>query len=559
MQANPTAATPPTGEPTTARTGIDLRRFPWVKRLAADYAFAFGGLAPFFSGDPTDDSAWAAAIARAQAHPRDRQQLARAIGEQQRRRGAPAQAARGGRSSRRPDGRRGADRPAGGTLRRAAVYTLLKAITALKLADQVSRRARRAGGGGLLDRGRRSRLGRSAFVHGPRRRARVPRPSPCPSARRASRCRSPPSRSTISIAAALAELEQMLPATEFRDALLADLRAAYQPGTGMAEAFGRWMERVLGERGLVVYDASDPATKPLGRPGVRARAVDARRDGDGRGEGRRRSRGAAGITRRCRRPTAAWRCSAWMSRGAAHPAAGRPARHRRRRRYAPAALAKEAGERPAAFSPSVLLRPIVQDALFPTICYVAGPSELAYLGQLRGVYEHFGVPMPLMYPRATATLVDSAAVALPHQVSVAARSAAAAGRGGAERAAQDPDSAGRRCGVRRAPARDRRARCSAVVDALPALDPTLEGAARIDARQDAARSGDAPRQDDSGGEAARRNAAPAVPPHARARLPRRPRRRNAPIGFVWFLNQYGPALVERLWRRSARSRWDSTG
>jgi bacillithiol synthase len=56
----------------------------------------------------------------------------------------------------------------------------------------------------------------------------------------------------------------------------------------------------------------------------------------------------------------------------------------------------------------VLLRPIVQDAIFPTICYVAGPNELAYLGQLREVYAHFGVAMPLMYQRATATLVDSA-------------------------------------------------------------------------------------------------------------------------------------------------------
>ena len=53
------------------------------------------------------------------------------------------------------------------------------------------------------------------------------------------------------------------------------------------------------------------------------------------------------------------------------------------------------------FSPNVLLRPIVQDTLFPTICYVAGPNELAYLGQLRGVYDQFGVPMPLMYPRAS--------------------------------------------------------------------------------------------------------------------------------------------------------------
>ncbi len=51
----------------------------------------------------------------------------------------------------------------------------------------------------------------------------------------------------------------------------------------------------------------------------------------------------------------------------------------------------------------------MQDTLFPTICYVAGPNELAYLGQLRDVYARFGVPMPLMYPRTSATLVDSAA------------------------------------------------------------------------------------------------------------------------------------------------------
>src|SRR5262249_59851145 len=74
-----------------------------------------------------------------------------------------------------------------------------------------------------------------------------------------------------------------------------------------------------------------------------------------------------------------------------------------------AALAKAASTTPASFSPNVLLRPIVQDTLFPTICYVAGPSELAYLGQLRGVYEQFGVPMPLMFPRTTATLIDSGA------------------------------------------------------------------------------------------------------------------------------------------------------
>ena len=56
----------------------------------------------------------------------------------------------------------------------------------------------------------------------------------------------------------------------------------------------------------------------------------------------------------------------------------------------------------------MLLRPIVEDTLFPTVCYVCGPSELAYLAQLRKVYEKFGVPMPLFYPRSSATIVDSA-------------------------------------------------------------------------------------------------------------------------------------------------------
>jgi uncharacterized protein YllA (UPF0747 family) len=49
----------------------------------------------------------------------------------------------------------------------------------------------------------------------------------------------------------------------------------------------------------------------------------------------------------------------------------------------------------------------VQDTLFPTVGYVAGPNELGYLAQVRGVYDMFGVPMPLMCQRATATIVDS--------------------------------------------------------------------------------------------------------------------------------------------------------
>jgi hypothetical protein len=44
---------------------VDLRRFPWVKKLATDYAFQFSALAPFFSGDPASRAAWTS-IASAQ-------------------------------------------------------------------------------------------------------------------------------------------------------------------------------------------------------------------------------------------------------------------------------------------------------------------------------------------------------------------------------------------------------------------------------------------------------------------------------------------------------------
>jgi bacillithiol biosynthesis cysteine-adding enzyme BshC len=58
------------------------------------------------------------------------------------------------------------------------------------------------------------------------------------------------------------------------------------------------------------------------------------------------------------------------------------------------------------FSANALLRPIVQDLLLPTLAYVAGPSELAYLGQSQVLYASFGRPQPIIFPRAGFTLVD---------------------------------------------------------------------------------------------------------------------------------------------------------
>ena len=57
-------------------------------------------------------------------------------------------------------------------------------------------------------------------------------------------------------------------------------------------------------------------------------------------------------------------------------------------------------------SPAVALRPVVQDAALPTAAYVGGPNELAYFAQLGDVYRAFDVAMPVIFPRASATIIE---------------------------------------------------------------------------------------------------------------------------------------------------------
>lgn len=539
MRPNSSEATAVSGD-VPARVAVDLRRFPWVRRLATDYAYDFRAVAPFFSGDPAELRSWSEAIVRTQTHPRQAKALATLIAAQQARRGAPDAAQAAGRLL--ADGRTVAiltGQQAG--LFGGPLFTLLKALTALKLAAQVTRDHHVPCVAVFWidaedhdwDEVRSCTVLDESLE--PRTVALPPRagddPVPVASI-----------HLDAQVVAVLDELERSLAATEFRQELLAGLRRAYEPGRSITDAFGTWLEQLLGDRGLIIYDSSDPAAKPLASR-VFAREL-----------------GASGETVR----RAAQAGTELVSRGyhaqvqtqGEAPALFRLEQGRRpiraegtdllvgEQRFAASRLEQEARERPDAFSPNVLLRPVVQDTLFPTVCYVAGPNELAYLGQLRGVYQHFGVPMPLMYPRATATLLDSASMRFLTKYGVALENLQA----------QD-DSALNELLKAQIPATVEGAFTSAaraidthmghVIDAIPAIDPTLEHTARSTLSR---MQNDLHTLHNKMINAAKRRDETLRRQFARTRALAFPggEAQERTIGFVSFLSHYGPSLIDRL-------------
>ncbi|HAY35062.1 MAG TPA: bacillithiol biosynthesis cysteine-adding enzyme BshC, partial [Bacteroidetes bacterium] len=61
---------------------------------------------------------------------------------------------------------------------------------------------------------------------------------------------------------------------------------------------------------------------------------------------------------------------------------------------------------PERFSWNVVTRPICQDYLLPTVAYAGGPSEISYFGQFGEVYKFFNIPMPVIYPRTSVTILE---------------------------------------------------------------------------------------------------------------------------------------------------------
>jgi bacillithiol biosynthesis cysteine-adding enzyme BshC len=465
-------------EPSASETrlklsAVDVRRFPWIRPLAGDYAYNFKQVEGLYAGNPLEPEAWREAVARAQRHPRDRARLVEVLRAQQEHRGAPP-------ASRAAAARLGdPNAVAVVTGQQAGVfggpmYTLLKAITALQLARRTEQKQRvpavtifwveaedhdweEVQSCTVLD---------AEFQ---------PRTVTLPDLEGAGELPVAKLQLDTRVEQTIEELAAVLPPTEFTADILNSMRAAWKPGRGFACAFATWIETLLGPYGLVVFESADPAAKPL-VASVFARELS-----------------SPGRTAKL----AAEAGEALAARGHAPQVVSQPdsvslfnldpVRRSIRRQgdqlaigddtHSSEELARTAAERPTAFSPNVLLRPIVQDTLFPTIAYVAGPSELAYLGQLRGVYEAFGVPMPLMVPRSTATLLDSGAARFLAKYSVAFEDLRKPDESTLNKLLEAQLPAAVEQSLKDAASQVRDA-MDRVIDALPALDPTLQGAAK---------------------------------------------------------------------------------
>jgi bacillithiol synthase len=193
-----------------------------------------------------------------------------------------------------------------------------------------------------------------------------------------------------------------------KSAIRIQLETACRPGNTFAEAFGRLMAQLLQGKGLILFDPRDAEAKKLAaRVVIRALAE----SNELRGHVRERSAAlrAAGFS-----PQVAVLPKSTLvfmeelgERRLITADGSRFTLKGTGKEFSPEEMLRIAGRAPECLSPNVLLRPVVQDHLFPTVAYVGGPAEVSYFAQVEPLYRFFGRPMPVIWPRSSLTVLDA--------------------------------------------------------------------------------------------------------------------------------------------------------
>ena len=203
-------------------------------------------------------------------------------------------------------------------------------------------------------------------------------------------------------------VRDLLPASPWRDEVCDALVAAYRPGISISGAFCKLLQHFL--PGLIIMDPGVPRLKALMRP-VIEREIS---------ESSPTSRLAAGIGEKLLAAgyhqqvpvRATGFLNMFLVTGGKRRALGVSEKGIEVRGGSQvmtiAELLARVAASPEDASPGVMLRPLAQDYLLPTIAYIGGPAEVAYHAQIGPSYAHFGIPRPVIFPRPSFSLVDSA-------------------------------------------------------------------------------------------------------------------------------------------------------
>jgi bacillithiol biosynthesis cysteine-adding enzyme BshC len=194
------------------------------------------------------------------------------------------------------------------------------------------------------------------------------------------------------VAPLLARLEQAAGSVAYSPALDA-VRAAYNDGKAtVGSAYVRLLRTILEPLGIGVLDASHPAVRSAAAPHLR-RALSRADAVESALLNRQQALEARGFTPQVGLVEG-------LSLVFVHEGG-----ERRRVRTSEAALIGRVANR-TDLSPNVLLRPVIERAILPTVAYVGGPSEVAYFAQVNAVAQALDLSAPLVVPRWSCTIVE---------------------------------------------------------------------------------------------------------------------------------------------------------
>jgi bacillithiol synthase len=208
------------------------------------------------------------------------------------------------------------------------------------------------------------------------------------------------------IQALVDEVAQMLGDGDTAEAL----RKAYRRGENFGSSFARLFASIFADFGVILLDGRDAELHHIAKPMYRAAAEQAEKlDRELLARGKELE--AAGYHQQVK-VTASSTPLFYMGGGA------RIVVHRKlnsdesefiigEERVSKAELARRIDERPQDFSANVLLRPVIQDYLLPTLAYAGGAAEVAYFAQVAVVYRALLGRVTAVVPRFSATLIEA--------------------------------------------------------------------------------------------------------------------------------------------------------